>query len=220
MLQGCWCPHLLPLTCHPPQAQLRHFLHSSGQARACLLLAGWLRAFVPPLWAFQQRPLHGHCSLGHGHQRPCVACVWLPMLQGLTVGGSLAANGLSGLEALGHLPGSACHCHPTLSLSPALAVFPRPHALFRSTAWVASVGLPQVLVILGCEMSNCWVRLPPAGGDRTCQRKRMAYRQFRQQRTLSHSRGPLRAAAKGDSKAMGLVVFGLQRVWGREEPTP
>lgn len=79
---------------------------------------------------------------------------------------------------------------------------------------------PQVLVILGCEMSNCWVRLPPAGGDRTCQRKRMAYRQFRQQRTLSHLRGPLRAAAKGDSKAMGLVVFGLQRVWGREEPTP
>lgn len=141
MLQGCWCPHLLPLTCHPPQAQLRHFLHSSGQARACLLLAGWLRAFVPPLWAFQQRPFHGHCSLGHGHQRPCVACVWLPMPQGLTVGGSLAANGLSGLEALGHLPGSACHYHPTLSLSPALAVFPRPHALFRSTAWVASVGL-------------------------------------------------------------------------------
>lgn len=65
---------------------------------------------------------------------------------------------------------------------------------------------------------SCWVRLPPAGGDRTCQRKRMAYRQFRQQRTLSHLRGPLRAAAKGDSKAMGLVVFGLQRVWGREEP--
>lgn len=76
---------------------------------------------------------------------------------------------------------------------------------------------PQVLLILGCKMSNCQVTLPPAGGDRTCQQKRMAYRQ---QRTLSHPRGPLRAAAKGDSKATGLVVFGLQRVWGREEPAP
>lgn len=76
---------------------------------------------------------------------------------------------------------------------------------------------PQVLLILGCKMSNCQVTLPPAGGDRTCQQKRIAYRQ---QRTLSHARGPLRAAAKGDSKATGLVVFGLQRVWGREEPAP
>lgn len=130
---------------------------------------------------------------------------------------------LSGLAALGHLPSSACHCHPTLSLSPALAVFqghmPSSTPLHGWHPW-GPWPHPQVLVILGCEMSNCWVTLPPAGGDRTCQRKRMACRQFRQQKMLSHPRGPLRAAAKGDSKATGLVVFGLQRVWGREQPTP
>lgn len=145
----------------------------------------------------------------------CGMCVAAQAARGHGGGGSLAAYGLSGSPAQQHL-----------SLLPHHVPFPSPccfqdrrpsstplHGWHPRAPWPH----PQVLVILGCKMSNCRVTLPPAGGDRTCQQKRMAYRQ---QRTLSHPRGPLRAAAKGDSKATGLVVFGLQRVWGREEPAP
>lgn len=64
----------------------------------------------------------GHCSLGHGHQRPCVACVWLPRPRGVTAGGSLTAYGLSGSPAQQHL-----------SLSPHLVPLPSPCCVSKTT---------------------------------------------------------------------------------------
>lgn len=196
-LRAPGCDHFLPLTCRPvsscpPRAQLSRFLSSSGQARAFLPLAAWLPSWplraslmVPgtpappaPRWAFLQRPLGGCWSLGKpGYPRPRVARAWLPTLHGVTVGCAWLQTGSVGSRPWVTCP--AAHHSVARSLS-----LPTPHGASTATRHLphcppglrsACAGRhpwgpwphPQVLIMMGCGVSTCWVTLPPAGGDMT-----------------------------------------------------